>query len=85
MSNKVNNFLRDDIDSLKEYKIIDSKGMIKLDAMENPFDLDLNFEITGLSSGSSNLNRYPDANCESLRKKLRAKYKNWKRSQHNFW
>ena len=38
MSNKVNNFLRDDIDSLKEYKIVDSKGMIKLDAMENPFD-----------------------------------------------
>ena len=75
MSNKVNNFLRDDIDSLKEYKIVDSKGMIKLDAMENPFDLDVNFKITGLSSGSSNLNRYPDANCESLRKKLRAKYK----------
>ena len=69
MINKVNNFLRDDIDSINEYKIIDSKGMVKLDAMENPFDLDLNFEISGLSSGSSNLNRYPDANCESLKKK----------------
>ena len=75
MNNKINGFLRDDIDSLKEYKIIDSKNMIKLDAMENPFDLDLNFEINGLPSGSSNLNRYPDADCINLRKKLRSKHK----------
>ena len=75
MNNKINGFLRDDIDSLKEYKIIDSKNMIKLDAMENPFDLDLNFEINGLPSGSSNLNRYPDADCNNLRKKLRSKHK----------
>ena len=75
MNNKINSFLRDDIDSLKEYKIIDSKNMIKLDAMENPFDLDLNFEINGLPSGSSNLNRYPDADCINLRKKLRSKHK----------
>lgn len=75
MNNKINSFLRDDIDSLKEYKIIDSKNMIKLDAMENPFDLDLNFEINGLPSGSSNLNRYPDADCNNLRKKLRSKHK----------
>ena len=34
-------------DFLIRYKIIDSKNMIKLDAMENPFDLDLNFEING--------------------------------------
>ena len=75
MNNKINGFLRDDIDSLKGYKIIDSKNMIKLDAMENPFDLDLNFEINGLPSGSSNLNRYPDADCNNLRKKLRSKHK----------
>ena len=75
MNNKINDFLRDDIDLLKEYKIVDSKNMIKLDAMENPFDLDLNFEINGLPSGSSNLNRYPDADCINLRKKLRSKHK----------
>ena len=38
MNNKINDFLRDDIDLLKEYKIVDSKNMIKLDAMENTFD-----------------------------------------------
>ena len=72
--NKINNFFRDDIALLKEYEIFDSTNMIKLDAMENPFDLDINFEITGLPSGATNLNRYPDADCKSIRNKLLTKY-----------
>ena len=72
--NKINNFFRDDIALLKEYEIFDSTNMIKLDAMENPFDLDINFEITGLPSGATNLNRYPDADCQSIRNKLLIKY-----------
>ena len=75
MSKKIEDFFRSDIDTLNEYKILDSKKMIKLDAMENPFDLNVNFEIKGLSSGSASLNRYPDAECENLRKKLHNKYK----------
>ena len=59
---------------LKEYEIFDSTNMIKLDAMENPFDLDINFEITGLPSGATSLNRYPDADCQSIRNKLLIKY-----------
>ena len=74
MKNKINNFLRDDIDLLKEYEIFDSTNMIKLDAMENPFDLNINFEITGLPSGTTSLNRYPDADCQSIRNKLLTKY-----------
>ncbi|MDA7842006.1 histidinol-phosphate transaminase [Gammaproteobacteria bacterium] len=74
MKNKINNFLRDDIDLLKEYEIFDSTNMIKLDAMENPFDLNINFEITGLPSGTTSLNRYPDADCRSIRNKLLTKY-----------
>ena len=75
MNKKITNFLRSDINTLNEYKILDSKEMIKLDAMENPFDLNINFEIKGLSSGSASLNRYPDAGCKNLRKKLHSKYK----------
>ena len=74
MKNKINNFFRDDIDLLKEYEIFDSTNMIKLDAMENPFDLNINFEITGLPSGATSLNRYPDADCRSIRNKLLTKY-----------
>ena len=74
MKNKINNFFRDDINLLKEYEIFDSTNMIKLDAMENPFDLNINFEITGLPSGATSLNRYPDADCRSIRNKLLTKY-----------
>jgi len=74
MKNKINNFFRDDIDLLKEYEIFDSTNMIKLDAMENPFDLNINFEITGLPSGATSLNRYPDADCQSIRNKLLTKH-----------
>ena len=75
MKNKINNFFRDDINLLKEYEIFDSTNMIKLDAMENPFDLNINFEIKGLSSGIVSLNRYPDADCQSLKNKLHNKYR----------
>ena len=75
MSEKIMDFFRNDISDLSEYKIFDSKNMVKLDAMENPYDLNIKFEIKGLSSGSVSLNRYPDADCQSLKNKLRSKYK----------
>ena len=75
MSKKIMNFFRNDINALSEYKIFDSTGMIKLDAMENPYDLNIKFEIKGLSSGLASLNRYPDADCKILKNKLHNKYK----------
>ena len=74
MNKKIENFFREDINSLNEYKILDSKGMVKLDAMENPFSLSVNFEISNLSSGLVNLNRYPDADSKNLRDQLQKKY-----------
>ena len=75
MSEKIMNFFRNDISDLSEYKIFDSKDMVKLDAMENPYDLNIKFEIKGLSSGIVSLNRYPDADCQSLKNKLHNKYR----------
>ncbi|MDC0482299.1 histidinol-phosphate transaminase [Gammaproteobacteria bacterium] len=75
MSEKIMNFFRNDISDLSEYKIFDSNGMVKLDAMENPYDLNIKFEIKGLSSGIVSLNRYPDADCQSLKNKLHNKYR----------
>ena len=43
MSEKIMNFFRNDISDLSEYKIFDSNGMVKLDAMENPYDLNIKF------------------------------------------
>ena len=75
MSKKIMNFFRNDISNLSEYKIFNSDGMVKLDAMENPYDLNIQFEIKGLSSGAVSLNRYPDADCQVLKNKLHNKYK----------
>ena len=71
MKNKLKNFLRKDISDIKEYEILESKGMIKLDAMENPFDIDLKFESNSISEDKVNMNRYPDGGCKNLIKKLR--------------
>jgi len=72
MKNSIKKFLRNDIDLLEEYKVFDSSGLIKLDAMENPFDFNVSCEFKNKSL-SVNLNRYPDANCENLKKLLKSK------------
>ena len=87
MNKKIANFLRDDIDILKEYEVLDSKGLIKLDAMENPYEHGIKIEtnitpgigcettlLEDYYGGYVNINRYPDANCDSLRGKLLKKY-----------
>ncbi len=75
MKNKFNNFFREDINILEEYKVMSSKNMVKLDAMENPFDLELNIKLSNSPvSAIINLNRYPDAACETIRSKLLKKY-----------
>ena len=71
MKNKLKNFLREDISNIKEYEVLDPKGMIKLDAMENPFDVDLKFESESILANKVNINRYPDGACKNLTKKLR--------------
>ncbi len=64
--------LRDDVQALSAYLVPDSGGLIKLDAMENPY---------GLPEGAQNvlanaikgvpLNRYPDPNYRMLKQVLR--------------
>ncbi len=72
MKNSFRKFLRNDIDLLEEYEVFDSSGLIKLDAMENPYDFNISCEFKKKSL-SVNLNRYPDANCENLKKLLKSK------------
>lgn len=64
--------IRDDIRALTAYHVPDSSGMVKLDAMENPYGLPpaLRARIARLVEDAS-LNRYPDPGASQLKARLR--------------
>lgn len=64
--------IRDEIRTLSAYHVPDSRGLVKLDAMENPYALpeDLRVELGRLAAEAS-LNRYPDASAVQLKQRLR--------------
>jgi histidinol-phosphate aminotransferase len=68
----VSRTIREDISALQPYHVPVSTGMIKLDAMENPYSLPawLKTEITNLLAQVP-LNRYPDASGAKLKDCLR--------------
>ena len=63
--------IRQDIQSMQAYAIQDSAGMLKLDAMENPFALppELQAEL-GQRLGAVAINRYPGARVDELKRAL---------------
>ena len=72
MANGPEEIIRDDIRSMAGYHVADSRGMIKLDAMENPYPLpaELRPEIARLAESAA-YNRYPDAGAVRLKARLR--------------
>lgn len=67
-----NNFFRPEIASLNAYKVIDATGMIKLDAMENPYSFPEDILNQWLASlKSCHLNRYPDPQARELSQLLK--------------
>src|SRR4051812_17345943 len=73
MARKPEDVLRDDIRALSGYHVQDASGMVKLDAMENPYRLpeDIRGRMSALL-GQAEINRYPDAGAERLKASLRA-------------
>lgn len=68
--------IRQDIQSMHAYAIQDSTGMVKLDAMENPFSLPPELQkALGERLGAVAINRYPGARIEDLKQEL-AQYVN---------
>ncbi|OGB16774.1 MAG: histidinol-phosphate transaminase [Burkholderiales bacterium RIFCSPLOWO2_12_67_14] len=64
-------FIRQDIQSMHAYAIQDSAGMVKLDAMENPFALPPELQAAlGARLGAVAINRYPGARIEDLKQAL---------------
>jgi histidinol-phosphate aminotransferase len=64
--------IRDDIRALTAYHVPDSAGVVKLDAMENPYQLppELRSRIAQLVEAAA-LNRYPDPGAGALKAQLR--------------
>lgn len=64
--------IRDEVRALAAYHVPDSRGYLKLDAMENPYPLpeELAGEVGRLAAAAS-LNRYPDPSAEVLKARLR--------------
>jgi len=65
--------IRKDIKALSAYHVPDSTGLIKLDAMENPFHLPEHLHQAWAECLTSvDINRYPDADMANLRSKIAA-------------
>ena len=64
--------IRAEVRELKAYPVPDSAGMVKLDAMENPYRLppELRSRLARLVEDAA-LNRYPDAAAPALKARLR--------------
>lgn len=76
MSILLKNVIRPEIFELSAYHVPPAKGMIKLDAMENPYPLSLTLreEIAQLAENAT-INRYPDPTASVLKNILRKHYR----------
>ncbi len=65
--------IRDEIRALTAYHVPDPVGMVKLDAMENPYRLPQELcRVLGEGVAGAALNRYPDPAARELKLRLRA-------------
>ncbi len=70
---KILSHIRRDVQSMHAYAIQDSAGMVKLDAMENPYALRPALQAKlGERLGKLAINRYPGARIEDLKTQLRS-------------
>ena len=71
LDSEIKKRIRQDIQSMHAYAVQDARGMVKLDAMENPHRLpaELQAEL-GRRLGALALNRYPDGRVNDLRAAL---------------
>jgi histidinol-phosphate aminotransferase len=71
-SSLVNRLIRPEIRALKAYHVPDAAGLIKLDAMENPYVLPEALKDEWLNIlRDVPINRYPDPSASTLREKLK--------------
>ncbi|MFP4603457.1 MAG: histidinol-phosphate aminotransferase, partial [Halochromatium sp.] len=72
MSDLIETLIRPDIQALKAYHVPDATGLIKLDAMENPYRWPEALRDDWLAAlREAELNRYPDPSARALQAALR--------------
>jgi len=70
-TNKALRFIRPDVQAMHAYAVQHSVGMVKLDAMENPFTLSSELQTKlGARLGAVEVNRYPGARIDDLKNAL---------------
>jgi histidinol-phosphate aminotransferase len=68
---RLKSLIRQDIQGMSAYAVQESAGLVKLDAMENPYSLPSDLQAAlGQRLGQLALNRYPDGRVEDLRAAL---------------
>ncbi len=73
LQTKLLSHIRRDVQSMHAYAIQDSAGMVKLDAMENPYALSADLQTKlGQQLATVAINRYPGARIEDLKTALRS-------------
>jgi len=73
LTSKAKQFIREEIKGLSAYHVADPGDLIKLDAMENPYQLPDQLKQKWLKVlSTAPLNRYPDPSAQQLVNKLRA-------------
>lgn len=74
MAKTPDQLVRDEILAMQAYHVSDSAGMVKLDAMENPYRLPARMKAElGALLAEVEFNRYPDPTGRELREMLREK------------
>lgn len=72
MSARPEDVIRPDIRAISAYPVQEARGMVKLDAMENPYCLpDWLREEIGRAAARAEINRYPDPGAPGLKARLR--------------
>ena len=72
MDSSALNLIRPEIAALSAYHVPDASGLIKLDAMENPYTWPTELKSKWLSVlHDAQINRYPDPSAARLRRKIR--------------
>jgi histidinol-phosphate aminotransferase len=73
LQSKLLSHIRRDVQSMHAYAIQDSAGMVKLDAMENPYALPAELQAQlGERLGKLAINRYPGSRIDDLKAALRS-------------
>jgi len=68
----IEQWIKPEIRNMSAYHVADAQGMIKLDAMENPYDWDEAIVESWVETlRSVHLNRYPDPGADQVKQKLR--------------